>query len=167
VAPKGATFILGSVKPCSSGRGYKRLGSHVTGESFAAQCRFQDVDWGSTTRGSEVRWRPEDAFPVASDSVRPLPCHREPKGQEGSSLAPRLSRYQAQPFASRDIATGWNAHSKDTTTAKGDISYISIETSCAGGAPLRMKMGSAGRIWRRGLERLGYSVTLAPQQKAA
>src|SRR5580692_11844057 len=24
------------------------------------------------------------------------------------------------------------------------------ETSCAGGAPLRMKMGSAGRIWRRG-----------------
>jgi hypothetical protein len=28
---------------------------------------FQDVDWGSTTRGSEVRWRPEDAFPVASD----------------------------------------------------------------------------------------------------
>ena len=33
-----ALFILGSVKPRSSGRGYKRLGSHVTGESFAAQC---------------------------------------------------------------------------------------------------------------------------------
>ncbi|HWO39380.1 MAG TPA: DUF4386 domain-containing protein, partial [Candidatus Acidoferrum sp.] len=31
-------IILGSVKPRSSGRGYKRLGSHVTGESFAAQC---------------------------------------------------------------------------------------------------------------------------------
>jgi hypothetical protein len=26
----------------------------------------------------------------------------------------------------------------------------SYETSCAGGAPLRMKMGSAGGIWRRG-----------------
>jgi hypothetical protein len=38
-------------------------------------------------------------------------------------------------------------HSNDTTTAKGDISN---QTSCAGGAPLRMKMGSAGRIWRRG-----------------
>jgi hypothetical protein len=35
-----AKFILGSVKPRSSGRKYKRLGSHVTGESFAAQCRF-------------------------------------------------------------------------------------------------------------------------------
>jgi hypothetical protein len=34
-----AEFILGSVKPRSSG-GYKRLGSHVTGESFAAQCTF-------------------------------------------------------------------------------------------------------------------------------
>src|ERR1700730_10734929 len=27
-------FILGSVKPRTSGRGYERLGSHVTGESF-------------------------------------------------------------------------------------------------------------------------------------
>jgi deazaflavin-dependent oxidoreductase (nitroreductase family) len=35
-----STIILGSVKPRSSGRGYKRLGSHVTGESFAAQCTF-------------------------------------------------------------------------------------------------------------------------------
>jgi hypothetical protein len=52
----------------------------------------------------------------------PLQSHREPKGQEGSPLAPRLSRYQAQPFASRDIAAGWNAHSNDTTTAKGGIS---------------------------------------------
>jgi Protein of unknown function (DUF1003) len=33
-------FILGSVKPRSSGRGYKRLGSHVIGESFAAQCKL-------------------------------------------------------------------------------------------------------------------------------
>jgi tetratricopeptide (TPR) repeat protein len=33
-------FILGSAKPRSSGRGYKRLGSHVTGESFATQSRF-------------------------------------------------------------------------------------------------------------------------------
>src|SRR5260370_5695538 len=31
-------FILVSVKPRTSGRGYKRLGSHVTGDSFAAQC---------------------------------------------------------------------------------------------------------------------------------
>gem|GEM_PF-4866204 len=31
---EGARFIIGSVKPRSSGRGYKRLGSHVTGESF-------------------------------------------------------------------------------------------------------------------------------------
>ena len=63
-------FILGSVKPRSSGRGYKRLGGPVTGESSVAQwlnVRFQDVDWGSTTRRSEIRWRPEDAFPVASD----------------------------------------------------------------------------------------------------
>src|ERR1700723_2237658 len=83
--------------------------------------------------------------------------HREPKGPEGSSLAPRLSRYQAQPFASRDIAARWNAHSSDTTTAKGDISN---QTSCAGGAPLRMKMGSAGRIWRRGpaKSRIGYLI---------
>src|SRR5580700_6764128 len=29
------SFILRSVIPGSSGRGYKRLGSHVTGESFA------------------------------------------------------------------------------------------------------------------------------------
>ena len=31
-------IILVSVKPRTSGRGYKRLGSHVTGDSFAAQC---------------------------------------------------------------------------------------------------------------------------------
>ena len=30
---EGARFIIGSVKPRSSGRGYQRLGSHVTGES--------------------------------------------------------------------------------------------------------------------------------------
>jgi hypothetical protein len=37
-------------------RGYKRLGSHVTGESFAAQCRvFKMLIGGSTTRGSEVK----------------------------------------------------------------------------------------------------------------
>src|ERR1700721_1215697 len=39
-ARQSPEFILGSVKPRSSGRGYKRLGSHVTGESFAAQCTF-------------------------------------------------------------------------------------------------------------------------------
>jgi hypothetical protein len=36
----GVAFILRIVKVRSSGRGYKRLGSHVTGESFAAQCTF-------------------------------------------------------------------------------------------------------------------------------
>jgi hypothetical protein len=33
---------------------------------------FQDVDWGSTTRGSEVRWRPQNAFPVALHKVTPF-----------------------------------------------------------------------------------------------
>jgi hypothetical protein len=60
-------IILGSVKPRSSGRGYKRLGSHVTGESFAAQCTvFKMLIGAPPQRRSEVRWRPEDAFPVAS-----------------------------------------------------------------------------------------------------
>jgi hypothetical protein len=34
--------------------------------------------------------------------------------------------YQAQPFASRDIAARCNAHSNDTTTAKGAISSIEL-----------------------------------------
>jgi hypothetical protein len=33
-------LIFGSVKPGTSGRGYKRLGSQVTGECFAAPCRL-------------------------------------------------------------------------------------------------------------------------------
>ena len=34
IIDSAARIILGSVKPRSSGRGYKRLGSHVTGEVF-------------------------------------------------------------------------------------------------------------------------------------
>jgi len=62
------------------------------GSLLLLNVRFQDVDWGSTIRRSEVRWGPQEAFPVASHKVRPLQSHREPKGQEGSSLAPGLSR---------------------------------------------------------------------------
>src|ERR1700693_2190687 len=65
-----------------------------------------------------------------------MQSHREPNGQEGSSLAPRLSRYQAQPFASRDIAARCNAHSNDTTTAKRGYFYRALTRgttkSCAG-----------------------------------
>jgi hypothetical protein len=43
------------------------LAATSQGSLLLLNVRFQDVDWGSTTRRSEVRWRPEDAFPVASD----------------------------------------------------------------------------------------------------
>jgi hypothetical protein len=47
------------------------LAARSQGSLLLLHVGFQDVDWGSTTRGSEVRWRPQDAFPVASDQVRP------------------------------------------------------------------------------------------------
>jgi len=83
---------------------------------------FQDVDWGSTTRRSELRWRPEDAFRVASDSVRPVQSHGEPKGPEGSSLPPRRSKYQAQPFASRANRSSLECALQPYNNSKRDIS---------------------------------------------
>src|SRR5580704_14433722 len=95
-------LILGSVKPPQF-RAWilSDLAARSQGSLLLLNVGFQEVDWGSTTRRSEVRWRPENAFPVASDQVRRLQSHGEPKGQEGSSLAPRLARYQAQSFAFR------------------------------------------------------------------
>jgi hypothetical protein len=74
-----------------------------------------------TPRDEIFRMKPreflEDAFRVASDSLRRLRSHREPKGQKDHPWRQGYLRYQAQPFASRDIAARWNAHSNDTTTA--------------------------------------------------
>jgi len=47
--------------------GISDLAATSQGSLLLLNVGFQDVDWGSTTRGSEVRWRPEDALLVASD----------------------------------------------------------------------------------------------------
>jgi hypothetical protein len=52
--------------PAVQGGDISDLAATSQGSFLLLNVRFQDVDWGSTTRRSEVRWRPEDAFPVAS-----------------------------------------------------------------------------------------------------